>query len=76
MAIYEEKQPAIPWLVLLLTAVFLLSFPLMQIGLNELSFSGFTSLTSTSLVSLPSSGDTLINSQVLCQLLRITQEKA
>jgi len=36
MAIYEEKQPAVPWLVLLLTAVFLLSFPLMQIGMNEL----------------------------------------
>jgi len=36
MAIYEEKQPAVPWLVLLLAAVFLLSFPLMQIGMNEL----------------------------------------
>ena len=36
MAIFEEKQPAVPWLVLLLTAVFLLSFPLMQIGMNEL----------------------------------------
>ena len=36
MAIYEEKQPAVPWLVLLLTAVFLLSFPLMQIGMSEL----------------------------------------
>jgi len=36
MAIYEEKQPAVPWLVLLLTAVFLVSFPLMQIGMNEL----------------------------------------
>ena len=32
------------------------------------SFSVYTSLTSTSLVSLPSSGDTLINSQVLYRL--------
>ena len=36
MAIYEEKQPAVSWLVLLLTAIFLLSFPLMQIGMAEL----------------------------------------
>ena len=36
MAIYEEKQPAVPWLVLLIAAVFLLCFPLMQIGMNEL----------------------------------------
>ena len=36
MAIYEEKQPAVPWLVLLIAAVFFLSFPFMQIGMNEL----------------------------------------
>jgi len=36
MAIYEEKQPAVPWLVLLIAAVFLLCFPFMQIGMNEL----------------------------------------
>lgn len=36
MAIYEEKQPRILWIALLLTALFLLSFPLMQLGMEEL----------------------------------------
>ena len=36
MAIFEEKQPEIRWLVLFLAGAFLLSFPLMQIGTNEL----------------------------------------
>ena len=36
MAIFEEKQPAVRWTVLLIAAVFLVSFPLVQIGMNEL----------------------------------------
>ena len=36
MAIFEEKQPAVRWIVLLIAAVFLVSFPLVQIGMNEL----------------------------------------
>ena len=36
MAIFEEKQPAVRWTVLLIAAAFLVSFPLMQIGMNEL----------------------------------------
>ena len=36
MAIFEEKQPAVRWIVLLIAAAFLVSFPLMQIGMNEL----------------------------------------
>ena len=36
MAIFEEKQPEIRWIVLFLACAFLLSFPLMQIGMNEL----------------------------------------
>ena len=36
MAIYEEKQPRVLWTVLLIAAVFLVSFPLVQIGMNEL----------------------------------------
>ena len=36
MAIYEEKQPQVRWIVLLIAAVFLVSFPLVQIGMNEL----------------------------------------
>jgi len=36
MAIFEEKQPAVHWIVLLIAAVFLVSFPLTQIGMNEL----------------------------------------
>ena len=36
MAIFEEKQPAARWIVLLIAAVFLVSFPLFQIGMNEL----------------------------------------
>ena len=36
MAIYEEKQPPVRWIVLLIAAVFLVSFPLVQIGMNEL----------------------------------------
>ena len=36
MAIYEEKQPPVRLTVLLIAIVFLVSFPLMQIGMNEL----------------------------------------
>lgn len=36
MAIYEEKQPSVRWIVLLIAAAFLVSFPLVQIGMNEL----------------------------------------
>jgi hypothetical protein len=36
MAIYEEKQPPVLRTVLLIAVVFLVSFPLMQIGTNEL----------------------------------------
>ena len=36
MAIFEEKQPSVRWIVLLIAAVFLVSFPLVQIGMNEL----------------------------------------
>ena len=36
MAIYEEKQPSVLLIVLLLTAMFFLSFPLMQLGTGEL----------------------------------------
>lgn len=36
MAIFEEKQPSVRWIVLLIAAAFLVSFPLMQIGTNEL----------------------------------------
>ncbi len=36
MAIFEEKQPPVRWIVLLIAAVFLVSFPLIQIGMNEL----------------------------------------
>jgi hypothetical protein len=36
MAIFEEKQPSVRWIVLLIAAVFLVSFPLIQIGTNEL----------------------------------------
>ena len=36
MAIFEEKQPRVRWIVLLIAAVFLVSFPLVQIGMNEL----------------------------------------
>ena len=36
MAIFEEKQPSVRWIVLLIAAAFLVSFPLMQIGANEL----------------------------------------
>ena len=36
MAIFEEKQPQVRWIVLLIAAVFLVSFPLVQIGMNEL----------------------------------------
>ena len=36
MSIFEEKQPPVRWTVLLIAAVFLVSFPLMQIGMNEL----------------------------------------
>ena len=36
MAIFEEKQPAVRWTVLLIAAVFLVAFPLVQIGMNEL----------------------------------------
>ena len=36
MAIYEEKQPRVRWIVLLIAALFLVSFPLVQIGMNEL----------------------------------------
>jgi hypothetical protein len=36
MAIFEEKQPPVRWIVLLIAAVFLVSFPLVQIGMNEL----------------------------------------
>ena len=36
MAIFEEKQPAVHWIVLLIATVFLVSFPLVQIGMNEL----------------------------------------
>ncbi len=36
MAIFEEKQPSVRWTVLLIAAVFLVSFPLVQIGMNEL----------------------------------------
>ena len=36
MAIFEEKQPSVCWTVLLIAAVFLVSFPLVQIGMNEL----------------------------------------
>ena len=36
MAIFEEKQPSVRWTVLLIAAVFLVAFPLVQIGMNEL----------------------------------------
>jgi len=36
MAIFEEKQPSVRWIVLLIATVFLVSFPLVQIGMNEL----------------------------------------
>ena len=36
MAIFEEKQPPVRRIVLLIAAAFLVSFPLMQIGMNEL----------------------------------------
>jgi hypothetical protein len=36
MAIFEEKQPSVRWIALLIAAVFLVSFPLVQIGMNEL----------------------------------------
>ena len=36
MAIYEEKQPPVRRIVLLIAVVFLVSFPLVQIGMNEL----------------------------------------
>lgn len=36
MAIFEEKQPSVRWIVLLIAAAFLVSFPLVQIGMNEL----------------------------------------
>ena len=36
MAIYEEKEPSVLWIVLLITAAFLASFPLVQLGMNEL----------------------------------------
>ena len=36
MAIFEEKQPSVCWIVLLIAAAFLVSFPLTQIGMNEL----------------------------------------
>ncbi len=36
MAIFEEKQPSVRWIVLLIAAAFLVSFPLTQIGMNEL----------------------------------------
>ncbi|MBR6240288.1 MAG: hypothetical protein PUC15_06945 [Lentisphaeria bacterium] len=36
MAIYEEKQPAAHWSAILIAVGFLVSFPLIQIGMNEL----------------------------------------
>ena len=36
MAIYEEKQPSVRLILLLIAAAFLVSFPLVQIGMNEL----------------------------------------
>ena len=36
MAMYEEKQPAVHWSAILIAVGFLVSFPLIQIGVNEL----------------------------------------